>query len=313
VPGSRADVQPAAAGDVRQGRDRRGLLAGWLASGVLHAIALLIAAVIIIERPSGPPGNTSVSVELALAPPDEVAGQDQVMPDLEPSPIDLDLQEMPEIETDLELEDSLDDAIDAFSLEDLESLSNAGTEGDAGSLAGSGGAAASFFGVRARGSRFAYIVDISGSMKGRKWAEARQALEQSVDDLPTYTSFVVVLFNRETLLPPSLVKPKWWASDVDHKSDLRRWLRGVTPSGPTEPVDSFERILGMKPRPDVIYFLTDGDFDDRSPERIAILNRQGPPVVINTIAFVSEEGAHLLRQIADESNGTYRFVPGEGP
>ncbi len=167
--------------------------------------------------------------------------------------------------------------------------------------------------MRARGTRFAYIVDASGSMHGERWNEARQALIQSINDLPDYTSFSVSLFNADPILPGRERQPTWRSAKEDHKSDFRTWVRGVATGGSTNPVPAFTLMMKLKPRPDAIYFLTDGEFNDTAPDIIAELNRQGRQVVIHTIAFVTEDGEHLLRRIAEESGGTYRFVPGSGP
>jgi hypothetical protein len=60
-------------------------------------------------------------------------------------------------------------------------------------------------------------------------------------------------------------------------------------------------------RPDLIYFLTDGDFDPALVERLRVLNRD-EKVRVFTIAYVSEGGRILLEQIARENDGDFRFV-----
>lgn len=282
---------------------------------MLHALALIIAAIVIIDRPgAGAPGR-SVEVELAILPADEQADGSDPLMETEPTPIPIDTAELPELTDTFDLSGSPDATdLDLSAMDGIESLTGTGdSEGDAGLFTGSGGARATFFGVSARGTRFAYIVDISASMRGVKWDQARRALERSVDDLPDYTSFSVVLFQNDPILPGKLRRPKWQPSKLENKSDFRRWVRGVKTGGATRPVKAFTLVMDMKPRPDAIYFLTDGEFGETAPDTIAELNRQGRSVTIHTIAFVSEEGAHLLRRIAEDSGGTYRFVPGDGP
>ena len=66
----------------------------------------------------------------------------------------------------------------------------------------------------------------------------------------------------------------------------------------------------LEPRPDVIFFLTDGEIP-RSEETLAavtLLNSRGRRVVINTIAFGDPASQELLREIARRSGGIYRFV-----
>ena len=63
--------------------------------------------------------------------------------------------------------------------------------------------------------------------------------------------------------------------------------------------------------PQLIYMLTDGDFPDnnRVIEEIRKLNKD-KKVKINTIAFMDrgEQYEKLLKQIADENGGLFKFV-----
>ena len=292
--------------------EHRGVRLGWFVSAMLHAIALLLAAMIVVHRPGSPEGREPVTVELATLPSDSDTDKNDVSS--EQSPELAENVDMPELVEDLTLPD-VTDALDTdvSGLPGLDSLTGSGdTQGDDGLFTGSGGAKANFFGVAARGTRFAYIVDVSASMRGARWDEARKALEQSIGDLPDYTSFTVVLFNSQAILPGSRSKPRWLSAKDEHRSEFRRWVRSVRTGGSTNPLPAFRLVLNMRPRPDAVYFLTDGEFNENAPDEIANLNRKGKPVVIHTIAFVTQDGAHLLRRIAEDSGGKYRFVPGGG-
>ncbi len=295
-------------------RERRALMLGWLTSGLLHVIALVLAGLIMVDAGGAGAERGTVEVELASSLPQRESEADQ-MADLAEAPIELDTAEMPEIIDDMSLTEALEAAtLNPASTAGIEGLTGSGgAEGEDGLMTGSGGANASFFGVRARGTRFAYIVDASGSMVGERWEEARQQLIQSINDLPDYTSFSVCLFNSDPILPDRDRTPVWLSAKEEHRSDFRTWVRGVRPAGSTNPVPAFTLIMKLKPRPDAIYFLTDGEFDETAPDVIVELNKQGRQVVVHTIAFVTEEGAYLLRRIAEESGGTYRFVPGSKP
>jgi hypothetical protein len=295
-------------------RERRALMLGWLVSGVLHVIALLIAGLIMVDAGAGGSDRGTVEIELASSLPEQQNEADR-MAELAEAPLELDTAEMPEIIDDMSLTEALESStLNPASTAGIEGLTGSGgAEGSDGLMTGSGGANASFFGVRARGTRFAYIVDASGSMVGERWNEARQALIQSVNDLPDYTSFSVSLFNDAPILPLRDRKPVWRSAKEENKSDFRTWVRGVSPAGSTKPEKAFTLIMNLRPRPDAIYFLTDGEFDETVPDMVAALNAQGRTIVIHTIAFVTEDGAHLLRRIAEESGGTYRFVPGTPP
>src|SRR5207248_843954 len=82
-------------------------------------------------------------------------------------------------------------------------LIGGGQAGGAGG-GGGGGGAASFFGVEARGTRFAYIIDISGSMDlGVGTADIKRIdilkaeLSKSVDALLENAFFFVALFSSD--------------------------------------------------------------------------------------------------------------------
>ena len=70
--------------------------------------------------------------------------------------------------------------------------------------------------------------------------------------------------------------------------------------------DAIERALKMKPQ--VVYFLTDGEIPETTRDTAKKYNRDHK-TVIHTIAFVTEEGAAMLKGIAKDHKGKYRFVP----
>ncbi|HXE56255.1 MAG TPA: hypothetical protein VN541_24725, partial [Tepidisphaeraceae bacterium] len=82
--------------------------------------------------------------------------------------------------------------------------------------------------------------------------------------------------------------------------------------GSTNPLPGLE--LAFHQHPDLIYLLTDGDFPDNKAvlDRIHQLDKDHR-VKINTIAFVGDNDndtdfMKLLKQIAQETGGVYRYV-----
>ena len=71
-----------------------------------------------------------------------------------------------------------------------------------------------------------------------------------------------------------------------------------------------EQVFSIEERPDVIFFLTDGEIPraEETLETVTLLNSRGRRVVINTIAFGDPASQELLREIARRSGGIYRFV-----
>jgi hypothetical protein len=181
-----------------------------------------------------------------------------------------------------------------------------------GGLGLGGGGATSFFGIGAKGTRFAYIVDVSGSMgQNRKLQMAMHELAKSVDALPDFSHFYVLLFSSSFIQPP--MQKGWMPARKGTVRQFIAWLNRVDPGGGTEPRTSFFQVLSLDVRPDVIYFLTDGQFQDIVPDEINELNKRGKKVVINTIQFGDPSGEDVMREIARDSGGIYRFVPAEAP
>jgi hypothetical protein len=186
-----------------------------------------------------------------------------------------------------------------------------GTGAEEGGLGG-GGAGTSFFGVSARGTRFAYIVDISGSMaEYGKISVCMRELGRSLEMLPDYASFYVVLYNSEIVVPP--MEDGWMRARDATVARFVRWFNQVDPGGGTRPKPAFEQVFSLEDRPDVIYFLTDGLIPPETVAAVGALNGRGRRVAINTIAFGDPAGQELLKDISARSGGVYRFVPANGP
>ncbi|MBX3406246.1 MAG: VWA domain-containing protein [Phycisphaeraceae bacterium] len=173
---------------------------------------------------------------------------------------------------------------------------------------GGGGGAASFFGVEAQGSRFAYIVDVSGSMRGEKMAALKIELGESIKAMLEHMSYLVVTFSSESL--PLGDRRRWTdATDVGKRWGLEK-IVALEAWGNTVPWPAFEIVLAMKPAPDAIYFMTDGIFDPIVADQLAVRNTGSRKVPIHCISFVDRSAEELMRRIAADSGGTYAHVPG---
>ncbi len=184
----------------------------------------------------------------------------------------------------------------------------------AASLRGGEGLAAgvantTFFGVSARGRHLAYILDVSASMEsgGRLWI-ALEELDRSLSGLPDYAWFMVVLFANDAVIPP--FGKAWQRATPANLDRMRAWLsRHVSTGGGTRPARAFEAVFSLAPRPDAIFFLTDGEIPADTPALLNRLNGRGDRCVVNTIAFGNEAGVAPLERIAIDSGGSFRIVP----
>lgn len=182
---------------------------------------------------------------------------------------------------------------------------NGGTDGGGQGGGGPGGPGIGFFGAKAAGNSFIYVVDMSGSMQGGRFDRAISELIRSINQLKTGQKFYVVFFNDQPL-PLYAPRPatSMQTATTSNRQRAVRWIRSIRPSSLTNPDRAIE--LALELRPDAIFLLTDGEFQDDVPSLIRKLNKGG--VVIHTIAFEGREGEPMLEAIARENKGTYRFV-----
>jgi hypothetical protein len=74
--------------------------------------------------------------------------------------------------------------------------------------------------------------------------------------------------------------------------------------GPTNPCGAMNLALRLKP--DVIYFLTDGEFQrDFNLNLLAIQSDS----IIHTFAFGEQTGEEVLKAVAAHNKGEYKFIP----
>lgn len=172
--------------------------------------------------------------------------------------------------------------------------------------AGGGGGGTSFFGVEARGDRFAFIIDISGSMLGDRIAELKSQLKGTILELSETSTFIVITFSTQSNVLGE--KVEWTEATQRKKGWALEMISGLNADGNTIPLDAFKLLQGLRPKPDAIFFMTDGGFD---PGLIAWLekNNVGPRVKIHCICFEDNQGETVMKEIAQRSHGTYKFVP----
>lgn len=290
----------------------RAIVAGVVVSLFVHLMVLAIAGQITFSRAqAGGAGPLTATVEMAIATETELAEIEKQLLDAEPPPVpDVPTPDLPSLEVmDVAGGDEATSLIDAVDLGAEVGAGDVGG-GDLG-VGGSGGGAASFFGVEARGTRFAYIVDVSGSMGvSGKLDLLRQELVRSLDALLENAEFLVVLY--ESNARPLGGRDRWVEASPAGKRWARSALGNVDASGGTNPLPAFELVFSRRPRPDAIYFMTDGEFDSEIASQIMRLNSK-TRIPIHCITFVNRRAEELMRRIATHSGGSYNHVNGPTP
>lgn len=161
----------------------------------------------------------------------------------------------------------------------------------------------SFFGVRAEGQVFIYVVDCSGSMADQgRMARAKAELRRSIARMGFPQRFLVIFYNDEPIPMPGHA-PK--SADGPAKDNFLAWLQHVQPEGETDPRAAMSMALNL--RPDAIFLLSDGEFPGGTVEAIAGMNKRKIP--INCIDMAGGEGAEQLKRIAEGAKGRYALRP----
>ena len=165
-----------------------------------------------------------------------------------------------------------------------------------------------FFGIRGAGRRFAYVVDCSGSMQGLPLQRAKQELLESIRKLPPHLEFCVVFFDDISYPFPQNRSRPFLKATQESIAECEAFVASISGGGGTNVKGAMNVVLTARVKPDTTFLLTDGQFDYDTPAEIKRWNPR-TNVRINTIAFLDPSGEQLLRQIADENRGDYRFVP----
>jgi len=274
---------------------------GWAVSAGIHLLAALVIVGIHVGVIEQPP---ILGLEVRQAGDDEFGPLDQIG---EAAPLRIAQNEQAEdhfgFSGDLLAETSNNAQADQFT-----AGSAGGEEEDQGNDGSAeAGFHVAFFGAQAKGQKFVYIVDMSGSMIGDRFRRAVTELTRSISKLSPDQSFYVFFFNDRTypLLYPRNVKGLQKATKTNI-TRANRWISSRSPSGTTNPLFALEQALALKP--DAIFLLTDGELDNPAEAREILRKKNKSNTTLHTIAFESEEGARTLEALAKENNGTFRFV-----
>jgi hypothetical protein len=173
------------------------------------------------------------------------------------------------------------------------------------------GSGPGFFGLTTPDtSRVIFVVDGSRSMNHPHESELKtrfrrvkfELLKCILEMQPTQ-SFYVIFFSNETLPMPARILQ---AAQPGYRDPYLKWIGDVTSGGsPTDPRDALKLALRMEP--DVICFLTDGEFQKGVSRQLMALKQER--TAIHTFAFGETLGEETLKALAQNNRGEYRFVP----
>jgi hypothetical protein len=163
--------------------------------------------------------------------------------------------------------------------------------------------------------RVVFVCDATGTMLGLKYKLLQKQVYKAIESLSSQQSFNVIFFlggdsDAEWARPFST---KLESATPEAKANARTFVERLAVGGKgTNPLPALRRAL--QSRPEVVYFLTDGEFNNVvSYEQVIAEVRKmnaSKAVRLNTIAFMSddERAEQALKQLASENGGNFRKV-----
>ncbi len=200
------------------------------------------------------------------------------------------------------------DTVGGVSSHEALNAATSAASGDSGN-----GQTVGFSGSRGSGKTFVYVIDRSDSMGWKGGAPMRRAIADAVASVRSLdpklgaTKFQVVVFNHDVEVfnsGNSLI-------DVNpaNKTKCIRFLDSLAATGGTSPEQALS--VGLRMRPDVVFFLTDADeeLSEQTLERIQSLRRQCKVKQICVIEFrrSTDPVKKTFKRLAGENGGTYAF------
>jgi hypothetical protein len=183
--------------------------------------------------------------------------------------------------------------------------------GSGGTGEGRGGGGTSFFGHRALGRRFVYVLDASGSMYDyNAIAVAKAELLASLSQLDENQQFQIIFYNDKChpMRDSERRENLFWGTETN-RTRASQFIRNIEPDGGTRHLDALLAALSYSP--DVIFFLTDaGEPILWAKDLDQIKRRNMGRATIFTIEF--GKGANLrtdnfLKQLARENGGAHAY------
>lgn len=170
-----------------------------------------------------------------------------------------------------------------------------------------------FMGVSGNAKTVAYVCDASGSMMGLPFDLLKLELKKAVDELVAIQAFNIVFF-QEGRAGAFSQKGLVMAS-ANNKQIAYQFLQDLTVKANSDPLPSLKLAFSQKPQ--LLYLLTDGAFDDNDAviKEIRSLNATKQTRVY-TIAFFSPDAPpsdrevceRVLKAIASDNGGQFKVV-----
>ena len=132
----------------------------------------------------------------------------------------------------------------------------------------------------------------------------------SLKNLDTVHQFQVIFYNeRPILFTPSAAPGRLVFATEQNKRQVQAFLDSISADGGTDHEAALK--LAIRLRPDVIFFLTDGDDPKLTPRQLEKIRDMAAGITIHTIQFgdgPQPAGNNFLVDLAHQNGGHYAYV-----
>ncbi len=218
---------------------------------------------------------------------------------------------------------------------DVGDVGNISGAGNIGNLSGLGmgagmGMKMTFMGAQAQGNKFAFIIDYSASMGPEQLRVMKSELSKVLRAMSRDVQVALIFFSGPAFLAGTdpkaeaerwtntgphdfalkqgekLARPAWIPCSPSNVNTMEEQVWNTKTSFGTDWRHPFDMAYSMNPKPDVIYFMTDGS--TRNPEETVNKVLKNKRIQVNAIAFgIPNEDAKVPMQTMTESTrGTFK-------
>jgi hypothetical protein len=221
------------------------------------------------------------------------------------------------------------------------------TFGTFGGGSGTAGGSVSFMGNQGKGSRVVFVVDVSGSMSASSQSNGKtisrfellkKELSKSLNQLRGGVQYQVIYFSDfawphdevDTNDPAAMAKYEWdirpgqqgvripryryLAANPANLTKSRKIIDDSVNPGGTNWGAGLLMALAGTPKPDLIFFMTDGNRSDALTwvDEITASNAKGKPATIHTTAMMEPAAAKELDELARRNGGKFTVIKADG-
>lgn len=156
-----------------------------------------------------------------------------------------------------------------------------------------------------------FVLDTSGSMAGKKLAQAKKALQFCVENLNDGDRFELIRFSTET----EPLFDKLVEANEKNRRRAEEFIKDLHPIGGTAIEEALLKALSSKPansdRPYVVIFLTDGQptiGNTKEEDIVAAVSKRSGNTRVFSFGIGTDVNTHLLDKITESTRALSQYV-----